>query len=263
MAFFKLGKGNDSSLQGAAPVDGIDAVRKKAKQRLMGSAVLVAVAVIGLPILFDSQPRPVPVDIAIEIPDKNKTQPLVLPSAPPLRAPAPAASQPGLSEPLDGPAQKAPQAAASAVPAQLTPRAEKPPVKVAASASLDGKEELLQGTSPPAQAKVPPASVPVVRADDGARARALLEGKPIAKTQEAALTGRFVVQVGAFADELKAREVRLKLEKAGFKTYTHVAETPEGKRTRVRVGPFDNKADAQRAAEKIKGLDLPGAVLSL
>ena len=69
--------------------------------------------------------------------------------------------------------------------------------------------------------------------------------------------------MGAFADAARAREVRLKMEKAGLKTYTHVAETKDGPRVRVRVGPFDNKADADLAAEKIKKLDLPAAILTL
>ena len=72
-----------------------------------------------------------------------------------------------------------------------------------------------------------------------------------------------MVQVGAFSDEAKARDVRTKLEKAGFKTYTHVAETKEGKRTRVRVGPFASRDEADKVAQKIKQLQLQPAVLSL
>jgi DedD protein len=75
--------------------------------------------------------------------------------------------------------------------------------------------------------------------------------------------GRFVVQVGAFAENEKAREVRLKVERAGLKTYVHVAETPQGKRIRVRVGPFATRAEADKAAAKIKTLDLPAAILTL
>ena len=104
--------------------------------------------------------------------------------------------------------------------------------------------------------------------DDGRKAQALLEGKDSAQStasapSAAAAAGRFVVQVGAFADAGKAREVRLRVEKAGLKTYTQVAETQEGKRIRVRVGPFGSKAEADKAAARIKGLDLPAAILSL
>jgi DedD protein len=57
--------------------------------------------------------------------------------------------------------------------------------------------------------------------------------------------------------------VRLKVERAGLKTYVHVAETPQGKRIRVRVGPFATRAEADKAAAKIKTLDLPAAILTL
>jgi len=72
-----------------------------------------------------------------------------------------------------------------------------------------------------------------------------------------------VVQVGAFAEAQKAREARQTLEKAGFKTYTQIITNTEGKRTRVRVGPIASKAEADKAAEKIKSLGLAAAVLTL
>ena len=85
---------------------------------------------------------------------------------------------------------------------------------------------------------------------------------PVAKPANVS-KGRFVVQIGAFADDSKAREARMKLEKAGFKTYTQVIETKDGRRVRVRVGPFETKADAGKAAEKIKKLDLQTGILEL
>jgi DedD protein len=111
--------------------------------------------------------------------------------------------------------------------------------------------------------KAEPVKATATAPDDGAKARALLEGKPAVESGPAAAEGRFVVQVGAFADPAKARETRLRVEKAGLKTYTHVAETKDGKRIRVRVGPFANRSEADKAAEKIKGLDLPAAILTL
>ena len=84
-----------------------------------------------------------------------------------------------------------------------------------------------------------------------------------AKTPVVESGSRMVVQVGAFADASKADEARLRLEKAGLRTYTQVTDTKEGKRTRVRVGPFASKAEADQAAAKIKLLGLPAAVLTL
>ena len=66
-----------------------------------------------------------------------------------------------------------------------------------------------------------------------------------------------------YADVDKAREVRRKLEKAGLKTYTHVAETKDGKRTRVRLGPFATREEADKAADKAKQLEFTPAVLTL
>lgn len=90
------------------------------------------------------------------------------------------------------------------------------------------------------------------------------------RTPEAAAAGssdsaaaRFIVQVGAFAEVDRVREVRAKLERAGLKTYVHVIDTPDGKRTRVRLGPFANRTEADAAAAKARALDLPGSVLAL
>ncbi|NBX99661.1 MAG: SPOR domain-containing protein, partial [Burkholderiaceae bacterium] len=97
-------------------------------------------------------------------------------------------------------------------------------------------------------------------AKDGAKAKALLDGKETPKAGEAV---RSVVQVGAYADLAKAKEARAKLESAGFKTYTQEVDTKDGKRIRVRVGPFASKEEADKTAEKIRKLNLQTSVLKL
>ena len=114
----------------------------------------------------------------------------------------------------------------------------------------------------PASAALPAAKA-VPNAADAAKAQALLDGKPTADKKPEAAEGRFVVQVGAFTDVTRAREARLKLEQAGLKTYTQVVQTGEVRKIRVRVGPFPTKAEADKAAAKIKKLDLPAAILTL
>jgi DedD protein len=101
-------------------------------------------------------------------------------------------------------------------------------------------------------------SRPEAKVAEAAKARALLEGKSVD-----ASGARYVVQVGAFAEKDKALQAQRKLERAGLKNYTNVAATAGGKRIRVRAGPFASRAEADKAAEKIKGLDLPAAVLTL
>jgi DedD protein len=97
-------------------------------------------------------------------------------------------------------------------------------------------------------------------AKEAAKAKALLDGKEAPKAGDAV---RSVVQVGAYADLAKAKEARAKLESAGFKTYTQEIDTKDGKRIRVRVGPFATKEEADKTAEKIRKLNLQTSVLKL
>jgi len=242
MAFFKFRKNaGDSSATPTQP-DSVEVMRKRAKHRLIGAAVLVLVGVIGFPLLFDNQPRPIAVDIPIEIPDKNKVKPLVVPAVPaPSIAVASAPAKPVAVAPATVPEAAAP--------------VEKPP-KPAVAAS---EAPVVAKKSEPKPVETPAA----VKPTESAKAKALLEGKDVVAKEPAAADGRFVVQVGAFADVAKAREARLKVEKAGLKTYTQVVETKDGRRIRVRVGPFAGRTEADQAAEKIRKLDLSAAVLTL
>jgi DedD protein len=241
MSFFNLRRGGQSSKPNKAkagsnaPSESVDIIRKRAKHRLIGAAVLVLVGVVGFPLLFDSQPRPVPVDIAIDIPNKNTVRPLITPQ------PVPAATPVAETAPPEQAVTAKPAPAVVAPAAVPTPAPA--PAVVAAPAPV-----------------APPAAV-APQVEDSARARALLDGK--APPSAAASDVRMVVQVGAYADAAKAREARQKLEKAGFKTYTQVVGTQDGQRTRVRVGPFPNRAEAEQVAGKIKSLGLPVTVLTL
>jgi DedD protein len=254
MAFFKSRKAGDDSAASPRQSESIEAMRRRARHRLIGAAVLVLAGVIGFPLLFDTQPRPVAVDIPIEIPDRNKVKPLAVPRAEAqgpvtvASAPPPAVVAAAPAAPLAAPkAEDKPAAAPVPEPAPVAAVTPPPKPQPKPEPRVVAKAEPVKATAP----------------DDGAKARALLEGKPPAESGAAAAEGRFVVQVGAFADPAKARETRLRVEKAGLKTYTHVAETKDGKRIRVRVGPFANRSEADKAAEKIKGLDLPAAILTL
>ncbi len=238
MAFFKLRKGGDDTAATARQPESVEVMRRRARHRLIGAGVLVLVAVVGFPLLFDTQPRPIAVDIPIEIPDRNKVKPLTRPVTAPAQTSV--AQAPVASGTVTAPA------AASAVKVEAPPPVKSEPPKV--EAKVEPKA---------AEPKATAASLP----DDGARALALLEGKGAAS--QGAGEARFIVQVGAFADDARARETRQKVERAGMKTYTHVAETKDGKLTRVRVGPFPTKAEADKAAEKIKALDLDPHVLKL
>lgn len=241
----------DASPRSVGPHDDVAMARTRARRRLIGAAVLVMAGVIGFPLVFETQPRPVPVDIPIEIPRKEGSPALEMPPARP-----PAAKASGLivasprddAAPQSDPPREAP-AAASAAPVR-------PP-------------------APAAEAKKPEADAPrpaTTAANEAARAKALLEAKaepkaPMAKDAPAAQParegGRFVVQAGAFADAAAAREMRAKLEKLGLKSYTQVVETSAGSRTRVRAGPFATREEAEKALAKAKAAGVGAVVLTL
>jgi DedD protein len=220
----------------------MEAVRQRARHRLIGASILVLVGVVGFSLLFDTQPRPIAVDIPIEIPAK------AAPAAPAAGSSAASAENAGASakknEPAPEPALSEPVAAAPA-PVQEAPApvpADPPRVLAPAPAPAPAS-----GASSSAKTAVP--SAPSAPADTAGSN----DGDSL----------RLVVQVGAFAEAARAREVRLKIEAAGMKTYTHVAETSEGRRIRVRLGPFSSRADADKAVARVKALGYPARILTL
>jgi DedD protein len=258
MAFFKLRlPGRFSSTQtGAdalsnAPAESVEVIRKRARHRLMGSVVLVLGAVVGLPLLFDSQPRPVAIDTPIVIPDRNQTSPL---SATAGSAKTGAIKEGLAQDQVIAAGQTGAAKSAVTNSAGLDPHEE--------VVTKDSKAEVRQEPKPElkAEAKPEPKSENNPDAKEAAKAKALLDGKEAPNSGDAV---RSVVQVGAYADLAKAKEVRAKLESAGFKTYTQEIDTKDGKRIRVRVGPFATKEEADKTAEKIRKLNLQTSVLKL
>ena len=304
MAFFKFRKGNDETTSAAAQPQSIEVIRQRAKYRLVGATVLVLAAVVVLPLLLDSQPRPVAVNTSIDIPDKNKVPALVMAPSLPKPVPSDVVSAAPVAAPEKAPIEKAPaekvptakvatekastpktlaKAASAADAGIITETAEAPKAPVSSVKKTPQTPVVVAQSASKPVAKVVPKPVPPAAAvaaskpKDADRAQALLDGKtpePKAAAVKDSEPGadaappvagaeRFIVQVGAFAENSRAHEVRLKVEHAGLKTYTQVAETKDGKRIRVRVGPFASRAEADKVAEKIRKLDLPAALLAL
>jgi DedD protein len=278
MAFFSFMKrrprADDASKSGppsSAPVptgeadDAVAAARARARRRLIGATVLLVVGIVGFPIIFETQPRPIAIDIPIEITRKDGLPPLSLPARPAPESPPVAASAPPAEA---GPTSEGP-AAATAVPAL-------PPPVAASTPAVRPQSLATPAASIPATA-APAAVASAVRPpphassdDDGARARALLEGlagsavaNAASEAASEATAPRYVVQFGAFADDNAARDARAKVEKLGLKTYAQVIGSSAGKRTRVRVGPFANRVDADKAAARIEAAGMTANVLTL
>jgi DedD protein len=238
MAFFKSRAPSPSQAESAKDdAQSMDSLRKQARHRLIGATVLVVIAVLGFPLVFDTKPRDLASDIRIDMPDRDA----VRPSQPPTVAIPDKLdnAKVSLSEAVSANEQVVVDDNKKAVAPAVNPPSE--------SSSSDTKST---ETKPKAEAaKTAPAP-----------ADATASAKPAAKE---AVAERFIVQFGAFSDEAKVKEVRSKLEKSGVKTYVHVAQTPEGKRTRVRAGPFASREEAQKIITKTKSLSLNAVVLTL
>ncbi len=260
----------------AATPDAVAQARTQARRRLIGATVLLAIGVIGFPVLFETRPRPVRMDIPIEIPKKENVPPL---AAPPAAAPPAAVVDPPADAPADSASAVASTARAPAVAQRSASAAAPSPTVVTERAGEQGREivppaaasqQAAKPTTPASRSAASAASAaamrPPPRSDDGARAQALLAGQPVPAAAPASVASaptRVVVQVGAYGDADRLREVRAKVEKLGYKTYTQVVETDGQRRTRVRIGPFASKQDADKVAAKIKAAGLPASMLTL
>ncbi len=236
LSFFQRKSSASSDTPSDAAPGSIQAARTRARRRLIGAVVLLGIGVIGFPLLFESQPRPIPVDIPIDIPARDATSALKAPASQPSAAAAsrkPAPLVPAVIDESPIEVEAAPAPARAATPAST-------PARVAATPPKPAPTAAVKPAPPPAASAAATEPAPV---------------KPDA--------GRFVVQVGAFAEADKAREARTKVEGLGLKTYTQVVDTPAGKRTRVRVGPYASRDEADKAASRIKGGGLPAAILEL
>lgn len=233
--------------------DTVQQARAKARHRLIGAVVLLLAGIVGFPLVFETQPRPTPVDIAIEIPRKD--------NAPPLIAPAPRA--------LPSPAVPASAVVGGGAVSPSGPAA---PAKSsgAVEPALDASNAPAAKVSVPLQANVPaPGQTPKAAATAKPKAEAAppaqgLKQPPAASAAKPdSADGRFVVQVGAFADSAAAQVMRARAEKLGLKTYTQVVDTAAGNRVRVRIGPFASREAAEQVLAKAKAGGLSAVVLTL
>lgn len=221
--------------------------KKRARRRLIGAIVLVLIVVVALPMVFDPEPNPELDQINIQIPSREQavTTPSVAPAAPVLAeagedGPAPE----DLEEVVTVPATPAAPVATAPVapPAVVTP-----PVQAPAAVKP------VEPPKPAAQPKV----------DESARALAILEGRsvPAAAQKPAATGGKFVIQVAALASQEKVTELRKKLSDAGIKSFTQKVATQAGERTRIRVGPFTGKEEAEKMRARINKLGLSATLV--
>jgi DedD protein len=202
------------------------------KQRLLGAVVLIALAVIFIP-MFLSGPAPQQssetVNLAIPPAPDREFQNRVLPVDSAKDAAKPATAAPVTSEPL-ATVETPPRAAPIPQPTEPVPT---PPAETA-------------------KAEAPPAA-PAPAA------------KPTASEPGRAANARFYVHLGIYAETKNANDLVGALKQGGFPAFAEASQYQGKPAERVRVGPYEDRAAAEAARLRIKQLrpTVPGSVVEL
>jgi DedD protein len=219
-------------------------LKKRARRRLVGAVVFASVVAVVLPMIMDHQPRQTVQDVEIRIPGQDEK-----PFAPRFAVAPVEKDAPGVAEPA--PESKAPAAAAKPAARPAEAAREEPAEKAA-----DRKTE-----KAPEKPVEKPAEKPAAKdSADAKRAAAILAGQGSAPEAAPAKAGEFVILIGAFANEENVRNLRAKLAEKNIRTYVEPLDTPGGRKTRVRAGPFPSREAADKALEKMKQVGISGVV---
>lgn len=256
-------------LKESEPVDPVLPEKQRARRRLVGAVALVLAAVIGLPMILDPEPKPLAHDIAIDIPsskDKSKQAGSV-----PLSASLDDREEVIGASAATGAATGNVVATPGEVPASQPATAQKPePSQAQKTGATAATTAVATAAAAATAAKTAPGAAnakpvtPSTSADE-ARARALLDGKAVPAMEKLKAGSekpeRYVVQVAALASAEKVQELQNKLKAAGMKSHTQKVATQSGERIRVRVGPVQGKAEAEKIRAKLSKLGLNGTLV--
>ncbi len=219
-------------------------LKKKARRRLIGAVAFAGLAAVVLPMVMDEEPKQQMQDVQIRIPGQDL--PPVTAGAPAAKAaptPAPAVSEKAEAPPLAEPLPKPPEVAP---PRLLEPAPAKPAEKKVEKSSERAPEKT-------------PEKPPKQTAEEAQRAAAILAGKSAAAAASAG-GGQYVILIGAFANAANVKLLEGKIGELGIRTYTEPLESPEGKKIRLRAGPFSNREVADKALERMKRIGVNGVV---
>lgn len=274
--------------------------KRRAKNRLIGSFVLVVFAVLGFTWLLDSQPRPAINDVPVIIPSLENSpnwssitasDTLASNSATVHTAPASAHLSSTASNVEASPSVSNTSSSPSPSPS-LNSLANLPVVAVSNGVSSASKPSIAASSVKPAktasESKFAQAASMALTAQEKDKQKDKLQDKQKQQEQDnarkkedlfvsaaklpntskpnpdtaAASSGQFIIQVGAYADVNKAKEIKSKLEAAGLTAFTQNLKSNGVDLIRVRVGPFASKNAAEQNTAKVKALGLSAIVSS-
>lgn len=229
--------------------------KQRARRRLVGAIALVVAAIVILPMVLDSHPKPVTGDIAIDIPNRPATVPSranddsnedTQAGVAPDRADATDTSETagGSGTAVAGIAP-APAAAATAQQGK------------AAQASPGAKATTPAAQVPSKQTESKPTPAKQAQSDKPAVVAAPSPAQADSGTPAAPPGARFALQLGVFADDARARGWETKLKAAGVPAYVEHRKQADGKmRAWLLAGPFADRAAASAAIAKVRDAGL-------
>ena len=224
-----------------------DPEQQRARHRLIGAAVLVLIAVVGLPRILDNKPKSAPNDIAVNIVTSlpisgTETKPEVKTEA--------------KTEALAESAKESPK---TAVTPEVKPE---PKPEVKAEAKVEAKAE----AKPPAPVVNKSGTLGLAAGEEvvaaaNATAAPKADTKPkvddAAKSANTNGSGKYVIQIGAFASEERAKGWIAKLKDQKIPNYVLNKTGSDGAKLYVlRAGPYTDKEAAEAAEKKIKAMGL-------
>jgi DedD protein len=213
-----------------------DPEQQRARHRLIGAAVLVLIAVVGLPRILDSKPKLAPNDIAVNI-----VTSLPIPGAETKPEEKPKAELP-VETAKDAPKVAAAPAPAHEVKSEIKPDAKAEVKPAAPTANKSGTLGLAAGEEVVA-ASTPKADNP--KTDDAT------------KSSTSNGSGKYIIQIGAFASEERAKGWIAKLKDQKIPNYVLNKTGTDGTKLYVlRAGPYTDKEAAEAAEKKIKAMGL-------
>ncbi|WP_374422915.1 SPOR domain-containing protein [Chromobacterium sp.] len=263
-------------------------LRKRARRRLVGAVVLVTIATVVLwnvvGRLPEQQMKPESIEVlgasapAASHADASAGAAVLPPMA--QAASAPQAASAGLAEARPSAKPGATELAANL--STMTPAAPavQPAPAVKAEAKPEPKPEAKTETKPKAEHKPEPKPAkpehkkPDIKLEEKPARKpdpaAILEGrfdsldKPAAKKEEPAAKaeGKSVIQLAALSDPDKADALKSKLSSIGVTAHFSKVQTSKGEVTRVRVGPFNSRAEAQATLQKLAKAGVNGIIVT-
>lgn len=254
----------------------VDELRRRARRRLVGAIVLALGAAVIVPILLESDPKPLGDDVSVKIPPIDDGKFVNRLNEPPSKRES-SKAEPAKDVRKESPPQ--PDAAAHKSVAEAEKAVIAPPAKTPKYDTAIPSEKMATASPPlsvaPAPAAPPvsaesPQSVPSTptEAKTPAVASAQPESNAVVASAVPAMPSAqsardgFAVQLAAYSDDKGANALANRLKRSGYPAYTEPLKTSRGTLWRVRVGPYPSRDAATGVRDKLKAEGQSGIVAS-